>query len=177
MREGNAGDGEGRELLEGGYGRAGGLGCGHVVIGEGEREKGVWNGGGHCDGRNGCGCGGWWGGRWAGKGVCNNILMAWKMDKVGGEFGKERKVSLLAGRKRGGGFGNGRNEGFVVSEKGERTTFEEKSKMFDGKESGQKFSVKSGIAGFCGRKFVGEKGQRLPGAMKTLLQDSTNVGV
>jgi len=86
-------------------------------------------------------------------------------------------VSLLAGRKRGGGFGNGRYEGFVVSEKGERTTFEEKSKMFDGKESGQKFSVKSGIAGFCGRKFVGEKGQRLPGTMKTLLQDSANVGV
>jgi hypothetical protein len=33
--------------------------------------------------------------------------------------------------------------GFVVCEKGERTTFEEKSEMFDGKEGGQEFSVKS----------------------------------
>ncbi len=31
----------------------------------------------------------------------------------------------------------------MVCEKGERTTFEEKSEMFDGKEGGQEFSVKS----------------------------------
>jgi hypothetical protein len=46
-------------------------------------------------------------------------------------------------------FADGGQKGFVVCEKGERTTFEEKSEMFDGKEGGQEFSVKSGIAGFC----------------------------
>ncbi len=55
----------------------------------------------------------------------------------------------------------------MACEKGERTTFEEKSEMFDGKESGQEFSVKSGIAGFCRRKFFGEKGKGLPRTTKS----------
>jgi hypothetical protein len=46
-------------------------------------------------------------------------------------------------KKRGGLFADGGQKGFVVYEKGERTTFEEKSEMFDGKEGGQEFSVKS----------------------------------
>jgi hypothetical protein len=76
------------------------------------------------------------------------------MDKSGFKFGKERKVALLAGRERSGLFGKGRNQRFVVSEKGERTAFEGKTEMFDCKKSSQQFSVKSGIAGFCWRKFV-----------------------
>ena len=67
--------------------------------------------------------------------------------------------------------------GFVVCEKGERTTFEEKSEMFDRKESGQEFSVKSGIAGFCGGKFFGEKGKGLPRTICFLLEDSSHMGI
>jgi hypothetical protein len=37
--------------------------------------------------------------------------------------------------------------------------------MFDCEESSQQFPVKSGIAGFCWGKFVGEEGKRLPGTM------------
>jgi hypothetical protein len=43
------------------------------------------------------------------------------MDKSGFKLRKERKVALLAGRERSGLFGKGRNQRFVVSEKGERT--------------------------------------------------------
>ncbi len=35
-------------------------------------------------------------------------------------------------------------------------------KCLTGKEGGQEFSVKSGIVGFCCRKFFGEKGKGLP---------------
>ena len=74
-------------------------------------------------------------------------------------------------------FADGGQKGFVVCEKGERTTFEEKSEMFDGKEGGQEFSVKSGIAGFCCRQFFGEKGKGLPRTICLLLEDSSHMGI
>jgi hypothetical protein len=43
--------------------------------------------------------------------------------KVGGEFRKEGKVTLLAGGKRCACFGNGGNKRFVISKEGEKTTF------------------------------------------------------
>jgi len=49
--------------------------------------------------------------------------------------------------------------------------------MFDGKEGGQEFSVKSGIAGFCGGKFFGEKGKGLPRTICLLLEDSSHMGI
>jgi hypothetical protein len=67
-------------------------------------------------------------------------------------------VTLLAGGKRGASFGNGRNEGFVISEKGEKSAFKEKTEVADGEVGCQQLPVESGVAGFSGGKFVGEKG-------------------
>jgi hypothetical protein len=79
--------------------------------------------------------------------------MAWKMMKSGIEFRKERKVALLARGKRSGLFCYGRDEGFVICEECERTTFKEETEMFGSEESGQQFPVKSGVAGFWWGKF------------------------
>jgi len=111
------------------------------------------------------------------KGICYHVLVARNVAKGNVEFGKEGKVALLAGGKGGGLFGNGGHEGFVVSEKGERTTFKDKTEVFYGKESGKEFSVKSGIAGFCGGKFFGEKCKGLPRTTGFLLEDSPHVGI
>jgi hypothetical protein len=51
----------------------------------------------------------------------------------GGEFRKERKVTLLPGGKRSASFGNGGDQGFVIREQGEQTTFKEKPEVADGK--------------------------------------------
>jgi hypothetical protein len=49
--------------------------------------------------------------------------------------------------------------------------------MFCSEESGQQFSVKSGVASFWWRKFFGEEGKRLPRAIDFLLKNSSNVGI
>jgi hypothetical protein len=54
-------------------------------------------------------------------------------------------------------FADGGQKGFVVGERGKRMAFEEKSEMFDGRESGQEFSVKSRIKGFCCGKLLEKK--------------------
>ncbi len=66
-------------------------------------------------------------------------------------------------------FGEGCNKGFVICEQGKGLAFQEKAKMFDCLESGKKFTIESRIAAFCGRKFVGKEGQRLPAAICFLL--------
>jgi hypothetical protein len=53
--------------------------------------------------------------------------------KSGGEFRKEGKVALLSGGKRSASFGNGGDKGFVISEQGEQTAFEEEAEVADGK--------------------------------------------
>ncbi len=65
----------------------------------------------------------------------------------------------------------------MVCEKGERTTFKEKTKMFDRMECSKEFSVKSGIAGFSGGKFFGKESKGLPGSKGFLLEDSSHVGI
>jgi hypothetical protein len=49
--------------------------------------------------------------------------------------------------------------------------------MVNRKVCGKEFSIKSGIAGFCGGEFVGEKDQRTPGAPGIMLEDTSNMGV
>jgi hypothetical protein len=46
----------------------------------------------------------------------------------------------------------------VVSEEGERTTFEEKTEMTEGEESSEEFPVKGGITGLGRGKLVGKEG-------------------
>jgi hypothetical protein len=46
----------------------------------------------------------------------------------------------------------------VISKKGEKSTFKEKTKVADGEVGSQELTVKGGVAGFSRRKFVGEKG-------------------
>ena len=143
-------------------GKDGGIFClffGHVCVRQGKGKKGRGGCGSHRDLGNG----------WAGKGVSYHIFVARKVEKGCVEFGKERKVALLARGERSGLFGDGGHKWFVVSEKGERTTFKEKTEMFDRKESCEEFSVKSGIAGFSGGKFFGEEGKGLPGPIGPLL--------
>jgi hypothetical protein len=53
--------------------------------------------------------------------------------KSGGELGKEGKVTSLSGGKWGASFGNGGDQGFVISEQGEQTAFKEKPEVADGK--------------------------------------------
>jgi hypothetical protein len=100
-----------------------------------------------------------------------------KVDKIGGKLGKEGKVTLLAGGKRGTGFGNGSNEGFVISEKGEKSTFQEKTEVTDCEVGCQQFPVKGRVTGFSGRKLVGEKSERLPRTTCPLLQHSAHMGI
>jgi hypothetical protein len=59
---------------------------GHGCVGERNGKKGRWCCWRKCDLGN---CG-------AGKRIRHEIVMAWKMMKGGIEFGKERKVALLA---------------------------------------------------------------------------------
>jgi hypothetical protein len=61
--------------------------------------------------------------------------MARKMVKSGIKLGEEREMALLAGGKWCGLFGDGGNKGLVISEEGERTTFEEETEMFGCEES------------------------------------------
>jgi hypothetical protein len=146
------------------------LGLCHIKVGERQRKKGRRRRRGNkIDGRNGR--------TRTGKDISNNILRTREVDKISGELRKEGKVPLLTGRERSFGFGNGRNQRFVVSEKGERTTFEKKAEMADRKESSKELSVKGGITGLSRGKFVGKESHRLPGRRGTLLQNSTNVRI
>jgi hypothetical protein len=61
--------------------------------------------------------------------------MARKIIKSGIKFREEREVALLAGRKRCGLFGDGRNKGLVICEEDESTTFQEEPEMFGCEES------------------------------------------
>ncbi len=63
-------------------------------------------------------------------------------------------MTLLTGGKRGASFGNGCNEGFVISEQGEKMAFKEEAEVADGEVGCQQFSVESGEAGFSGGKFM-----------------------
>jgi hypothetical protein len=99
------------------------------------------------------------------------------MDKSGGKLGKEGKVALLAGGERCTGFGNGCNEGLVVSEKGENSAFQEKTEVTDCEVGCQQLPVKGRVTGFSGRKFVGEKSEGLPRTTCPLLQHSAHMGI
>jgi hypothetical protein len=175
-QEGNSGgkwngnDGQRRQGFENGNGGTVLLGLCHIKVGERQRKKGRRRRRGNkIDGRNGR--------TRTGKDISNNILRTREVDKISGELRKKGKVPLLTGRERSFGFGNGRNQRFVVSEKGERTTFEKKAEMADRKESSKELSVKGGITGLSRGKFVGKESHRLPGRRGTLLQNSTNVGI
>jgi hypothetical protein len=67
-------------------------------------------------------------------------------------------MALLARREWSFAFGDGCNKWFVISEQGKGPAFQEKAEMFDCMESGKKFTIKSRIAVFCRRKFVGKEG-------------------
>jgi hypothetical protein len=158
-------DKEGRALRMGMEGQSCWALC-HIKVGERQRKKGRRRRRGNkIDGRNGR--------IRMGKDISDNILRTREVDKISGELKKEGKVPLLTGRKRSLGFGNGRNQRFMVSEKGVRMTFEKKAEIVDRKE----LSVKGGIAGLSRRKFVGKESHCLPGRRGTLLQNSTNVGI
>jgi hypothetical protein len=75
----------------------------------------------------------------------------------GGEFREEGQMSLLAGGKRSTRFGYGSDEGFVIGEKDNVTTFLGESEMADCKVSCKEFSVKSGVPGFCGESLWEKK--------------------
>jgi hypothetical protein len=88
-----------------------------------------------------------------------------------------RKDDVVGGGKRSTCLGNGRHKRFVVSEKGKRSAFKEKTEMTDGEIGSQKFTVKSGVTGLSRGKFVGKESQGLPGASSTLLEDCTHMRV
>jgi hypothetical protein len=142
---------------------------GNLGIGEGKRKE-ISRSQGNWSNRR-------WGRRWSGQEIRYHVCRARKVRKVKVKLRKEGKVTLLAGGKRSAGFGKGSNEGFVVSEKGKRTAFEEKTEMAEGKVGSEEFTIKGGIAGFRRRKLMGEESTRLPAAPGFLLKNSTNVGV
>lgn len=68
-----------------------------------------------------------------------------------------------------------RDEGFVVGMELKRAAFELRLKMDDGRVSGEKFSVESGVGLLSGGEFGGEKGERLPVGVGPLLQNRGDV--
>ena len=66
-------------------------------------------------------------------------------------------MTLLPGGPRRGGAELGVRQGLVVCEKGKFTTLQKKTEVADRGVSCQEFSVKSGVFGFGGGKFFGEK--------------------
>jgi hypothetical protein len=115
--------------------------------------------------------------RWTREEISNKVIFARQMNKGGGKFGEEGKMTLLAGGKRSTCLGNGRHKRLVVSEKGKRSAFKEKTEMTDGEIGGQKFTIKSGVTGLSRGRFVGKESQGLPGASSMLLEDSTHMSV
>jgi hypothetical protein len=109
--------------------------------------------------------------------ISNKVIFAGQMNKGGGKFREEGKMTLLARGKRSTCLGNGRHKRLVVSEKGKRSAFKEKTEMTDGEIGSQKFTVKSGVTGLSRGKFVGKESQGLPGASSTLLEDCTHMRV
>ena len=66
----------------------------------------------------------------------------------------------------------------MISKKVKFTGFEEKTEMAKGGVSCEEFTIKGGVFGFGGEKFLGKEGKGSPGSMESLLQDVVaNVGV
>ena len=86
-------------------------------------------------------------------------------------------MTLLSGGSGRRGAEQGVHQGLVVCEKGEFTTLQEETEMADGGVGCCEFSVKGGVFGFGKGKLLGEEGKGLPGAMETLLKDSTHMRV
>ena len=86
-------------------------------------------------------------------------------------------MTLLSSRQRGRGVEQCVCQGLVVCEKDKLTTLQEEREMTDGGVSCQKLSVKGGVLGFGGGKFLGEKCEEGPGARETLLKNSTHMRV
>ena len=104
------------------------------------------------------------------KGIGDGILSSKDVDNITGELGDVGDVALLPGGPRRRGAEQGVHQGFVVSEESELPTFQEKSEMTNGGVSCQKLSVKGGVFGLSGGKFLGEATERL-------LEDSTHMKV
>jgi hypothetical protein len=85
-----------------------------------------------------------------------------KVSKGSGELRKEEKVMLLRVGEGGARFGDGCHQRFVICEKRELAAFKEKTEMANRKVGSEEFPIKGGIAGFSGRKFVGENFQGTP---------------
>ncbi len=70
---------------------------------------------------------------------------------------RERTVGIVGEKKRRLCFGNCKNQWLVICEKCERTTFQEKPEMLNGRKSCKKFPVKSWITHFRGGNFLEKK--------------------
>ena len=99
------------------------------------------------------------------------------MDKTGGELRNVGQVTLLTSTPGGRDTVKGGDKRKMVCEKGERASFKEKAEMAYGKESSEKFSIKSRVTGLGRGKFMGKESKGLPGTEMELLKDGTYVGV
>ena len=99
------------------------------------------------------------------------------MDNVTGELRDVNKMALLSGGPGGRGAEQGVHQGLVVSEEGELTTLQEESEETNGGISCQKLPFEGGVFGLDGGKLLGEKSERGPGAMETLLEDRAHMRV
>ena len=80
---------------------------------------------------------------------------------------------LLSGGPRQRGVEQGVFQGLVVGEEGEISTLQEETEVTNGEVSSQKLSVKVGVLGFGGGKFLGEKGEWGLGATVMMCKNST----
>ena len=93
------------------------------------------------------------------------------------KLGKEGQLALLAARLGNGGAGKGRNKRLVISEQSERTALKKVTVVEERGIDSLELTIKSGVALLRRGEFGREKGERLPGPLDLLLEDSTNVGI
>ena len=116
---------------------------------------------------SGDGWGQWW--RRARKGVGDDIGHSSSM-----AYGE---MKLLTARLGNGGVGEGGNQRLVISEKSERAALKKVTVVEERGVNSLEFTVKGGVVLLMRSEFGREKGQRLPGPLDPLLEDSANVGI
>ena len=112
-----------------------------------------------------------------GKGISDNIGHPSSVADGKVKLGNEGQLALLAARLGNGGAGKARNKRLVISEQSERTALKKVTVVEERGIDSLELTIKSGVAMLSRGEFGREKGERLPGPLDLMLEDSTDVGI